>query len=430
METDRCKLTRMVIDQEWDQKVWEEAWMETPEEEQDLDSLRKASKEKPTEKSRPAKRIKTNDGNYRWGEQASPEGAQREDFLRGSDVPSAKTNQTLLKTFSGVEWMSREILKECSHMAVDQAELLRGAEAWEEWQEEDSTAVGRSMSKKEEKCLWARLDELDKEQHKNNQKLQAKKLRAVASARQKMGAGKNQPSMQQMFLASSKPASKPIKAKVAAGSDKAPMCAPRSGWKSSQGGVTSGGSVIAQCPNSQDTLASTEVKSTSQKEPNDVMPLEEMMAREDLREEQEPLKEMGTSNQQAGPWHPASQCASQHHPASKPNDVMPLEEMTAREDLREEQKQKEERMGAREGLVEKEQDGMTSKQLVGSRLDTTPAVPAPTISSTTQKVGVAQLSDQDTVPHNQPDVQANVEKSHTHAHPISCLLYTSPSPRD
>ena len=142
----------------------------------------KAGKEKPPEKSRPAKRIKTDDGSYQWGEQASQEDAQREDFLRGSDVPTAKTNQTELKVFSGVEWMSREILKECSHMAVDQAELIRGAEAWEEWQEEGSTAVGRSMSRKEEKYLWARLDELDKEQHKVNQKLQAKKLRAIASA--------------------------------------------------------------------------------------------------------------------------------------------------------------------------------------------------------------------------------------------------------
>ena len=36
----RCKLTRMVIDTEWDKKVWEEAWVETPEEEQDLECLR------------------------------------------------------------------------------------------------------------------------------------------------------------------------------------------------------------------------------------------------------------------------------------------------------------------------------------------------------------------------------------------------------
>ena len=63
--------------------MWDEAWVETPEEEQDLDCLRKASKEKPPEKSRPAKRIKTDDGSYRWGEQASPEDTQREDFLRG-----------------------------------------------------------------------------------------------------------------------------------------------------------------------------------------------------------------------------------------------------------------------------------------------------------------------------------------------------------
>ena len=68
--------------------------------------------------------------------------------------------------------MSREILKECSNKAVDQSELLRGAKAWEEWQDEGSTAGSRSRSKKEEKYLWARLDELDKEQHKTNQKLQ------------------------------------------------------------------------------------------------------------------------------------------------------------------------------------------------------------------------------------------------------------------
>ena len=63
----------------------------------------------------------------------------------------------------------------------------------------------QSRSSKEERYLWAILNELDKEEYKNEERIQAKEQGVVASARKKMGAGKNQPSMKQMFLAPNKP---------------------------------------------------------------------------------------------------------------------------------------------------------------------------------------------------------------------------------
>ena len=260
----RCKLTRMVIDTEWDKKVWEEAWVETPEEEQDLECLKKSSKGRPaSEGSRPAKKLKKDDGGCVWGEQASKEDKSREEFLRGTEMPSAKPRQSEIKVITGVEWLSREIVRECSHRAVEYAELLKGADAWEEWQEAASTEQECTRPSKEERYLWAILNELDKEEYKSEQRVQAKKQRVVASARKKMGAGKNQPSMKQMFLAPNKPASQPIQATIVTGSDTASVCVPRSCWKSSKGGDSSGGSVTVTSPKSQDTLASRDVESSS-----------------------------------------------------------------------------------------------------------------------------------------------------------------------
>ena len=115
--------------------------------------------------------------------------------------------------------------------------------------------------------MWAILNELDKEEYKSEQRVQAKKQRVVASARKKMGAGKNQPSMKQMFLAPNKPACQPIHATVVTGSDTASVCVPRSCWKSSKSGDSSGGSVTVTSPKRQDTLASRDVESSSHGEP-------------------------------------------------------------------------------------------------------------------------------------------------------------------
>ena len=53
--------------------------------------------------------MKRDDGGCVWGEQASKEDRSREDFLRGTGVPSAKPRQSEIKVITGVEWLSREI---------------------------------------------------------------------------------------------------------------------------------------------------------------------------------------------------------------------------------------------------------------------------------------------------------------------------------
>ena len=182
----------------------------------------------------------------------------------GTEIPRAKPKQTEIKVITGVEWLAREIIKECSHRAVDLAELLKGADTWEVWHGEVYEEQEYSKPGKYEKYLWAMLNDLDKEEYRNEQKLQAKKLRVVANARKKMGAGRSQPSVKQMFLAKDKPASQPIQASVVTGADMASMCVSRSGWKSSQGGDSSRGSVTETSLKSQDKLASTDVMSSSQ----------------------------------------------------------------------------------------------------------------------------------------------------------------------
>ena len=280
----RCKLTRMIVDREWDKEVWEAAWVESPEEELDMGCMKKSGKSKlRAEEKRPTKRAKREDEEgIVWGEQTSQEDKAREEFLKGAEVPVAKAGQTELKVFTGVEWMTREILKECSHRAVEWSELVGGLETWEDWNELDGVEDPQKYTRteKEEKYLWARLEELDKEMHKSELRQQAKKQRVITKARKKMGAGKRQPSIHQMIeKMSGKPASQmPAKPTIqkpihhpyhvpgSMGADKHSMDVPRPDWKSSQGGGTYRGSVTISSPKAQNPGESKDVESASKAE--------------------------------------------------------------------------------------------------------------------------------------------------------------------
>jgi hypothetical protein len=64
-----CKVTRMVVDTEWDQKVWEEAWEPRAEETVAEDSLRETGKAKGGSKEGgAAKRAKREEQGVIWGE--------------------------------------------------------------------------------------------------------------------------------------------------------------------------------------------------------------------------------------------------------------------------------------------------------------------------------------------------------------------------
>jgi hypothetical protein len=108
----RCKLTRMVVDSEWEKEVWEEAWEPRPGEEVNEDALRATGKTKSRqeESSTTAKRARKEEGGSSWGEELTEEDENRAEFLQGEiSQPTGKV-QSRMKVFTGLEWMVREII--------------------------------------------------------------------------------------------------------------------------------------------------------------------------------------------------------------------------------------------------------------------------------------------------------------------------------
>ena len=55
--------------------------------------------------------------------------------LLGQNVaPITNKAQATIQVYSGVEWVMREIVKECTHKAVELASLTEGAATWGEWE--------------------------------------------------------------------------------------------------------------------------------------------------------------------------------------------------------------------------------------------------------------------------------------------------------
>ena len=70
-----------------------------------------------------------------WGEEVPEEVNAKNEFLMGQlTMPECHTGQAKSKVFSGVEWMVRELVKDCTHSAVELASLTEGAAKWGEWE--------------------------------------------------------------------------------------------------------------------------------------------------------------------------------------------------------------------------------------------------------------------------------------------------------
>ena len=89
---------------------------------------------------------------------------------------------------------------------MEYAEQMEGVDKWEEWEPLANHEPGTEdplcnpiRSEKEEKYLWAVLKELDRETHRQEKREQARKLRVIAKARKKMGVGKSQLGIKEMF---------------------------------------------------------------------------------------------------------------------------------------------------------------------------------------------------------------------------------------
>ena len=124
----RCKLTRMVVDSEWDKEVWEEAWEPRPGEEVDEDMLRTSGKSKSRKGESNTEQKRARRDESIWGEELTGEDEKRRDFLHDACSQQKGGNtQTKLKVFSGLEWMMRELLKEVAHAVIEFSSLTEGA---------------------------------------------------------------------------------------------------------------------------------------------------------------------------------------------------------------------------------------------------------------------------------------------------------------
>ena len=199
----RCKLTRLVVDTEWEEKVWKDSWMPRGEpvkegeewtEWEGEECLAAVPKPKrPREDSRVAKKARPDPG-VAWGEGILEESSERQAFLYSQGGPDQASSQSRIKVYTGQEWMCRELLKEAANSAVARSELLQGVAGWEEWQAEEEPVLP-ARSEREEQYLWAMLRVLDKESAGEERRANIKKKKMVTKARKKMGAGKDQPSI-------------------------------------------------------------------------------------------------------------------------------------------------------------------------------------------------------------------------------------------
>ena len=73
------------------------------------------------------------------------------------------------------------IIKGLTDSAVDRAEGVREAISWEEWKEDKEKEQESTISVQEEKWLWKRLEESDREQVKEERDINLKKNRKIAS---------------------------------------------------------------------------------------------------------------------------------------------------------------------------------------------------------------------------------------------------------
>ena len=134
----RCKLTRLVVDSEWEERMWLESWAKRVVN-ADEECVRESKTNKRKETVRGGKkRIKLDQAEeVPWGEVGSAEEEARIVFLYSEPVPPnpVPNKQKTIRLLIGQEGMCRSLLRELLGNVVDWASLVAGAEEWEEWSE-------------------------------------------------------------------------------------------------------------------------------------------------------------------------------------------------------------------------------------------------------------------------------------------------------
>ena len=161
----RSKLTRMAIDEEWDKKTWEEAWVQEPNQEDDpeaevLIGSKKSMREEGRNTRSKRRKVEDVEGQV-WGEQMPEEERERQEFLQSKEESKGGgTVQTKLRlqVMTGKEWFCLEVVKGVVGMAMAQISQMEGVGEWEEWktEEEQPARVVRRTAKEEKELVNSR----------------------------------------------------------------------------------------------------------------------------------------------------------------------------------------------------------------------------------------------------------------------------------
>ena len=187
-EYNRCNITRLVLDTNWEQKKWDQAWEDKAETESvsdieggtfELGESRK-TKFRGMQSPRNSKKIKIeNEDGAVWGEEVGPEVKAKLDFLSlgvleplKSDRTSKTWKQSKLQTISGVEWLIHQLVREVVIQSVEIGEDLIIAKIMPEWedliQDEELSGLEALLEyDREDKLQAERESKIKKNKNKN-----------------------------------------------------------------------------------------------------------------------------------------------------------------------------------------------------------------------------------------------------------------------
>ena len=135
-EFNRCSLTRLGVDKQWEDERWKTSWEEQEWKEQEVVSLeesRKTMRGEDSERGNKSKRRKLMGGAVEWGETMSETEAEKQAFLSTRYVePQFKgAKQSTLQFMTGIEWQAYVLVKELVWGCVDVAWCSEEVTTWE-----------------------------------------------------------------------------------------------------------------------------------------------------------------------------------------------------------------------------------------------------------------------------------------------------------
>ena len=146
-EFNRCSLTRLGVDQKWEDERWKKSWESLSSMEDVLPVLyetQKARRPDGEEDRRAVKRLKLEANGVVWGEELSCEQLLIAKFMvPGAEECQASKKQSTLPVLTGNHWMAYTLAKEIAWQAVDRAWSLAGVEDWDDWSPDEFVMNGK-----------------------------------------------------------------------------------------------------------------------------------------------------------------------------------------------------------------------------------------------------------------------------------------------